>query len=109
MRRRRTLFVDSDIVLSENFILRKFSSVSCAKLFGDRLLRKPTTGIFSCCARDANGRARAAEQRDELATLHSITSSARARTVAGRSRPSAFAVLRLMTSSYLEVLFNRQV
>src|SRR5207249_5869412 len=32
---------------------------------------------------------------------HSITSSARARTVAGRSRPSAFAVLRLTTSSYL--------
>src|SRR5262249_43164697 len=42
----------------------------------------------------------AAEQRDELATLHrcnhSITSSARASTVAGTSRPSAF--LRLITS-----------
>src|SRR6516165_7226439 len=45
---------------------------------------------------------RAAEQRDELAPgAHSITSSARASTVAGMSRPSAFAVLRLMTSSYL--------
>src|SRR5215204_5775418 len=32
---------------------------------------------------------------------YSITSSARASTVAGTSRPSAFAVLRLMTSSYL--------
>src|SRR5262245_16361485 len=45
---------------------------------------------------------RAAEQRDELATAgHSITSSARASTVAGTSRPSALAVLRLITSSYL--------
>src|SRR5262249_32928224 len=47
----------------------------------------------------------AAEQRDEVATLHrcdhSITSSARASTVVGTSRPSAFAVLRLITSSYL--------
>jgi len=44
---------------------------------------------------------RAAEQRDELAADHSITSSARASTVAGMSRPSALAVLRLITSSYL--------
>src|SRR5262249_33462850 len=46
-------------------------------------------------------RRRATEQRDELAPPHSITSSARARSVAGISRPSAFAVLRLMTSAYL--------
>jgi hypothetical protein len=32
--------------------------------------------------------------------LHSITSSARASTVVGISRPSALAALRLMTSSY---------
>src|SRR5262249_30609347 len=43
---------------------------------------------------------RAAEQRDELAASHhSITSSARARSVSGTVRPSAFAVLRLITSS----------
>src|SRR5262245_20790804 len=41
---------------------------------------------------------RAAEKCDELAAFHSITSSARASSVAGTSRPSAFAVLRLMTS-----------
>src|SRR5262245_12725643 len=42
---------------------------------------------------------RAAEQRDELtAAAHSITSSARASTVAGMSRPSALAVFRLMVS-----------
>src|SRR5262249_25593881 len=47
-------------------------------------------------------RRRATEQRDELAPSdHSITSSARASTVAGTSRPSALAVLRLITSSYL--------
>src|SRR5262249_40165371 len=41
------------------------------------------------------------EQRDELAPPHSITSSARASNVGGISRPSALAVLRLITSSYL--------
>src|SRR5262249_24392794 len=45
---------------------------------------------------------RAADQRDEIAPLHhSITSSARASTDDGRSRPRALAVLRLITSSYL--------
>src|SRR5262249_3726241 len=45
-------------------------------------------------------RGRAAEQRDELATAaHSITSSARASSVGGTSRPSALAVLRLTTKS----------
>src|SRR5215468_655196 len=42
-----------------------------------------------------------AEQRYELAAPHSITSSARASTEDGISSPSAFAVLRLMISSYL--------
>src|SRR6266581_3336785 len=45
---------------------------------------------------------RAAEHRDELAAAdHSITSSARASSVGGTSRPSALAALRLMTSSNL--------
>ena len=52
--------------------------------------------------RDRPCRRRAAEQRDELAaTDHSITSSARASSVAGTSRPSALAVLRLIAISYL--------
>src|SRR5262245_62036161 len=46
-------------------------------------------------------RRRAAEQRDELATPHSMTSSARASTVVGTSRPIALAALRLITISYL--------
>src|SRR6516165_3667940 len=43
---------------------------------------------------------RAAKQRDERATLHSITSSAIASRDGGTSRPSVLAVLKLMTSSY---------
>jgi hypothetical protein len=38
-------------------------------------------------------RRRTAEQRDEVAAFHSITSSAVARSVGGTSRPRTFAVL----------------
>src|SRR5262249_44820203 len=51
--------------------------------------------------RERPRRRRAAEQRDEIASSHSITSSARASSMGGTSRPSALAVLRLITSSYL--------
>src|SRR5262249_42342745 len=44
---------------------------------------------------------RAADERYELAALHSITSSARASSVGGISRPSALAVERLITNSNL--------
>src|SRR5262249_3265472 len=44
---------------------------------------------------------RAAEQRDELAALHSITSSATSSRSRGISRLRNLAVLRLMTNSYL--------
>src|SRR5262249_47966446 len=53
------------------------------------------------CRKPPCGHGRTAEQRDEFATLHSITSSARARSVGGTSMPSALAVLRLTTSSNL--------
>ena len=47
-------------------------------------------------------RRRTAESRDELPpSHHSITSSARASSVGGTSRPSALAVLRLITNSNL--------
>src|SRR5262249_21240963 len=52
-------------------------------------------------ARHHRPRCGAAEQGDELAPSHSITSSARARSEGGISRPSALAVLRLIASSYL--------
>ena len=44
---------------------------------------------------------RAAEQRDELTSPHSITSSARASNDGGTVRPSVLAALRLITSTYL--------
>src|SRR5258705_11500814 len=43
----------------------------------------------------------ASQRRDELAPLHSITSSARASSNGGTSRPSALATVRLMTNSNL--------
>src|SRR6516164_8134821 len=46
-------------------------------------------------------RGRAAEQRDERAALHSITSSARSSSIGGTVRPIVLAVFRLITSSNL--------
>src|SRR5262249_33869120 len=46
-------------------------------------------------------RGRAAEQRDELAAFHSITSSASASNLSGIPRPSDLAVVRLITRSNL--------
>src|SRR5262245_4581685 len=55
-----------------------------------------------CARHHRPRRRRAAEQRDKLAPHHhSITSSARASSVGGTSRPSDLAVLRLMISSTL--------
>src|SRR5262249_17799721 len=50
-------------------------------------------------ARRQRPRGCAAEQRDELAPLHSITSSARASSVGGNVMPRTLAVIRLMVSS----------
>src|SRR5262249_18719147 len=61
----------------------------------------PICTALLLCRRDEWPRRRAAETRDELAPFHSITSSARASRECGTSRPSALAVLRLMTSSNL--------
>ena len=69
---------------------------------GDPIPRTPITGIVGCCARAAIGHAGAtAEQRDELTPFHSITSSVRASSDTGISRPSAAAVFRLMINSNL--------
>src|SRR5262249_35850595 len=54
-------------------------------------------------ARRERPRRRTAEQRDELAAFHSITSSAPAVRPSGTSRPSAFAVFKLITNSNLVV------
>src|SRR6516165_9827977 len=52
-------------------------------------------------ARRERPRRRAAQQRDELAPLHSITSSAATSSLSGTLRPSTLAVVRLMTRSNL--------
>src|SRR5262249_25861116 len=77
----------------EIFIMWSFSRLHTDKADAQHLV------LLRPC-RDRPSR-RAADQRHEIASCHSITSSARASTVGGISRPSAFAVLRLITSSYL--------
>src|SRR5438105_4759897 len=69
--------------------LRAISLLAALDL--DKLLRKLTTELPSGPCEIARS--------DELASSHSITSSARASNAGGASMPSAFAVLRLMTSS----------
>src|SRR5262249_19834592 len=59
----------------------------------------PQTSGLLRARRERPHRPRAAEKRNELAALHSITLSARSTSPAGTSWPIAFAVLRLMTSS----------
>ena len=54
-------------------------------------------------------RCRAAEQRDELAPPHSITSSARASSVGGTSRPSALAVVKINDEIEFGRLLDREV
>ena len=44
----------------------------------------------------------APEERDEVAAVHSMTSSARASSIGGISMPSALAVFRLISNSYFE-------
>jgi hypothetical protein len=61
----------------------------------------PPHPLSLLCARRERPRHRAAEKRDERAALHSITSSARASSDGGTSRPSMRAVWALMTSSNL--------
>ena len=74
--------------------------------------KNPMVGSFAgCCARAASGHAAAAPPSSVMNSRrsHSITSSARASSVGGTSRPSALAVLRLMTSSNLVGCLHRQV
>ena len=67
------------------------------------LRSKPTTGIIACCARATSGHD-AAVPPSSVMSSRRFTQSPRRRgraRVGGTSRPSALAVFRLMTSSYL--------
>src|SRR5262245_19002272 len=61
----------------------------------------PGIPLLRRAAHTKRHRERSAKQRDELAAVHSITSSARASSGGGTSRPSIRAVWWLMTSSNL--------
>ena len=82
-----------------NAAYRTCATVSCAARDMSTPIRR-TRSV--CCARAVSGHAAAPPSRVmNCASPHSMTSSARAISVAGTSSPSAFAVLRLITSSYL--------
>src|SRR5262245_23179800 len=67
-----------------------------------QLLLARSQEFFDLCGCWHDGQpcdSRTAEQRDELAPFHSITSSAMASKPGGKVRPSVFAVFRLITNS----------
>ena len=67
------------------------------------------TGIAArCCAHAAAEHAGPpGDPRDKLPPPHSITSSARARSVGGIARPASLAVLRLIARSNLRLLYRQ--
>ena len=88
--------------------------------FGQTLLtHSALVRVNVCCSLDSNrfrgqvaiGRdgAKSGCEQTQQRSPYSITSSARASSVAGTSRPSALPVLRLMTVSYLVVCLYWQV
>ena len=68
---------------------------------GKSAVHNDNVALIRCVQVIRPGNRRTADKCDELAPFHSITSSARASSVGEISRPSAFAVLRLMISSNL--------
>jgi hypothetical protein len=77
----------------------------CLAALGNQLLsRNPITGIAGCCARPAIGHTVTATPLSSVMKSRRFIRSPRrhgASSVGGTSRPSALAVLRLITSSYL--------
>jgi hypothetical protein len=78
----------------------RFEQTNLARISGSHQTLVPSFPLLRACSERKSSR-RAAEQRDELATVHSITSSARASSNGGMLRPSALAVLMLITNSNL--------
>jgi hypothetical protein len=70
----------------------------CSRLDGQTAKAIGTTRLLRA-PRERPRRRRAAKKRDEIAPLHSITSSAATSSLSGTVSPSAFTVFRLMTSS----------
>ena len=84
-----------------------WSNEGCDRSFGSsppcetRSPRRHSRCPFLPAHSQGSGLSIPTEPHDELAPFHSITSSARASSVGGTSRPSALAVLRLITNSNL--------
>jgi len=98
--------LDDDIAsFDEPFLAQPFAEFrhEVRKRRGERVAKKPDHRHRSLLRvrRNRPRSSRATEQRDEVPPFHSITSSARPSMVAGTVMPSAFAVLRLITSSNL--------
>src|SRR5262249_16885434 len=81
----------------------KRRNATCLTGRGYKTQEADTSNLKRLRARRERPRRRraAAHERDELAAPHSITSSARASSVGGTSRPRALAVLRLIANSNL--------
>src|SRR5262245_1861562 len=79
---------------------RRHEVCRCAGGCGIEIADHRHRWLLRACRVRPGGR-RAAEQREELAAFHSITLSVRASSVGETSRPSALAVIRLMTKSNL--------
>src|SRR5262249_42997054 len=100
---RRTVF-DQDVLTLDVACFLEALAEGCHEVRGvsERGVPQETNNRHRLLrARRERPRRRAAEQRDEIASLHSMTSSARASRVAGRVRPRSFAILRLSTNSNL--------
>src|SRR6266487_995683 len=102
---RRTVF-DQDVLALDEACFLEALAEGCHEVRGvsERGVPQETNNrhrrLLRACRQRPRGR-RAAEQGDELAPPnHSITSSARASSIGGTSRPSALAAFKLSTSSY---------
>ena len=96
-------YLEPDVLLFHEAGLAQPCAQSCPQQLGFCIVQKehsdaPHT-IGRLCARSAQPR-RSTDKRDELAPPHSITSSASCWRCTGTSKPSALAVVRLITRSY---------
>ena len=94
-----TLYIPS---LAETLAERCYTALERRGRFGSKIPDHRHRPLLRACHKRPRNR-RTAEQRNELAPSHhhSITSSARLRSVGGTSMPSFLAVARLITSSNL--------
>src|SRR3954467_10991858 len=84
----------SPAALLSRYLLTRFRALA---LFG----RRSAERVVSSRRRAAENLTISGREQSQQGRPYSITSSARASTVSGTIRPSVFAVLRLMTNSYL--------